>query len=190
MTIVRSALNKPCPSQSVLDSGLIGSIENRGYYLETEILCCPAKVAFQELPNIHARGDTQRAENDIHRPTISQVRHVFNRKYPGNDPLIAMTTGQLITHRDLPLLGHRYPYHFTNARIQFIAGQFLQRASTAFALLIIKLHTIAKLFLAPLAPIPEPIKALDIYHLTRLPMRHSQRGVLDVPCLFTKDSPK
>ena len=60
----------------------------------------------QNLPDIHTGRYAQRVQNDIQRTAIRQERHILNRKYTGNNTLVAMTAGHLITNRDLSLLGN------------------------------------------------------------------------------------
>ena len=39
----------------------------------------PAEVGLQNLPDVHARGHTQRIQNQVNRRSVFEIRHVFLR---------------------------------------------------------------------------------------------------------------
>ena len=74
----------------------------------------------QDLTDVHTRRHTQRIQYDIQRTAIWQERHIFNRKDTGNHTLVTMTTGHLITHRDLSLLCNVNSYGLIYTRCQLV----------------------------------------------------------------------
>ena len=58
----------------------------------------------QDLSDIHTGRYTQRIQHDIQRTTVRQEWHIFYRQNTGNNTLVTVTTGHLITDRDLSLL--------------------------------------------------------------------------------------
>ena len=56
------------------------------------------------LSDVHSGRYTQRIQHDIKRTSVWKEWHILNRKYTGNDTLVTMTSGHLITDRDLSLL--------------------------------------------------------------------------------------
>ena len=62
------------------------------------------EVEFKNLPQVHARRDAERREDDVHGIAVFIVWHVFFRQDLGNNAFITMTPGHLIAYRYL-LLG-------------------------------------------------------------------------------------
>ena len=58
----------------------------------------------KHLSDVHTGRHTKRVQNDIQRTSVRQIRHIFYRKHTGNDTLVTMTSGHLVTDRDLSLL--------------------------------------------------------------------------------------
>ena len=74
----------------------------------------------QDLTDVHTRRHTQRIQYDIQRTAIWQERHIFNRKDTGNHTLVTMTTGHLVTYRDLSLLCNVNSYGLIYTRCQLV----------------------------------------------------------------------
>ena len=68
-----------------------------------------AQVGFQHLAHVHAGGDPERVQDDVHGGAVGQVGHVLHREDLGDYPLVAVAAGQLVADGDLPLLGHVHP---------------------------------------------------------------------------------
>ena len=51
----------------------------------------------KDLTDIHSGRHTQWIQNDIKRTAIRKIWHILYRKYTGNDTLVTMTSGHLIT---------------------------------------------------------------------------------------------
>jgi hypothetical protein len=60
-------------------------------------------VSFEHLPYVHARRHTQRIQNDIHRRSVRQKRHVFLRHDLRHHTLVSVASCHLVTDRQLPL---------------------------------------------------------------------------------------
>jgi hypothetical protein len=64
------------------------------------------EVGLQHLPDVHARGHAQRIEHDVHRLAVGQEGHVLIGHHAGDDALVAVAAGHLVTHAELLLAGH------------------------------------------------------------------------------------
>ncbi len=80
----------------------------------------PAKMGFQNLPNVHARRHTKRVQHDIYRLAILQIWHVFLRNNTRDDTLVAVTAGHLVARLNLALHSDKDLDHFHDAWRQFI----------------------------------------------------------------------
>ena len=66
-------------------------------------------MRFQNLPEIHAGNDAERIQNDVHRRTIREIRHVLHGADLRDDALIAVAARKLVARlhfaqfRDLDL---------------------------------------------------------------------------------------
>ena len=69
----------------------------------------PAQVCLQNLPDVHAAGNTERVEHDVDRRSVAR-RHVFDRQDLGDHTLVAMTAGEFVAFGDLPLLRDIHPH--------------------------------------------------------------------------------
>src|SRR5258706_8530643 len=58
----------------------------------------PAKVRFQNLPDVHTRRNAQRVQNDLDRSAIRKVRHIFLRNDARNHALVAVPAGHLVAN--------------------------------------------------------------------------------------------
>jgi len=81
----------------------------------------PAEVGLQNLADVHPGRDAERVEHDVHGRAVLQERHVLDRQDFGDDALVAVASGQLVTVGDLPLLGHVDPDQLVDPRRQFVA---------------------------------------------------------------------
>ena len=70
----------------------------------------------QDLSDIHSGRHTQRIQHDIKRTSVRKEWHIFNRKYTGNNTLVTMTSGHLITNGNLSLLSNVNTYGLVNTR--------------------------------------------------------------------------
>ena len=61
---------------------------------------------FQHLSDVHSGRYAQRIQNDIQRTAVRQERHIFNRKYTGNNTLVTVTTSHFVTNRNLTFLSN------------------------------------------------------------------------------------
>ena len=80
------------------------TVEDRGAELDTELLSGPTEDSLEDLTDIHTGRHTHRVEDDIYRRTIREERHVLYADDLGNDTLVTVTTGHLITYADLTTL--------------------------------------------------------------------------------------
>src|ERR1051325_3249112 len=84
---------------------LFDAVEDRSGISEAEQFGRPAQVRFQHLADVHTRRHAQRVEDDVHRRSIGEERHVFFGDDFGDDAFIAVTACHLVTHRELALRG-------------------------------------------------------------------------------------
>ena len=54
-------------------------------------------MRFQNLADVHTGRHTQRIQNDLHRRSVREMRHVFFLHDLGDDALVAVTAGHLVT---------------------------------------------------------------------------------------------
>ena len=71
-------------------------------------------MQFVDLAEVHSRGHTQRVEDDIDRGSIRHERHIFHRENLGDNTLISVTAGHLVTHGDLAALSHVHAHGFVD----------------------------------------------------------------------------
>ena len=58
----------------------------------------------KHLSDVHTGRHAQRVQHNVQRTSVWQERHIFHRKHAGNDTLVSVTSGHLVTHGDLSLL--------------------------------------------------------------------------------------
>src|SRR5699024_7954240 len=63
----------------------------------------------------------QRVQHDIQRTSVRKERHILNRKHAGNDTLVTVTSGHLISDGDLSLLCNVNSYRLVHTRRQLVA---------------------------------------------------------------------
>ena len=75
----------------------------------------------QDLSDIHSGRHTQRVQHDIKRTSVRKEWHIFYRKYTGNNTLVTVTSGHLITNGNLSLLCDIDTYGLVYTRGHLIA---------------------------------------------------------------------
>ncbi len=63
------------------------------------------EVGFQDLPDVHARGNAQGIQDDLHGRPVGEIRHVLLGQDAGDDALVAVTSRHLVPDRQLALHG-------------------------------------------------------------------------------------
>ena len=120
------------------------SIKDRSSKLNAQLLSCTSQYGFKDLTNVHTRRHTQRIQHNVNRSSVSQERHVFLTHYAGNDTLVTVTSGHLVTDTDLTLLGNVNFSHLNDTGRQFVAngnGKFLTfQFSIQFFILLDEVH--------------------------------------------------
>ncbi len=61
----------------------------------------PAKVALEQLADVHTRRNAQRVEDNVDRGTVSHVGHVLDRQNVTDNTLVAVAAGDLVALLDL-----------------------------------------------------------------------------------------
>ena len=89
---------KPGFLKVFLDPNLIDTVKNRCGNLDPKFLRRPAKVALEHLPDIHSGRHTQRVEDEIHRRSIREIRHIFLGDNLGDNALVAVAARHLVAH--------------------------------------------------------------------------------------------
>ena len=119
-----SFLYNPGSTKGILDSIIVGTVENRCQRPETQYLGSPAEMCFQYLPDVHSRRDPDGVQDNVYGGAVRQERHVLFRCDERDNPLISVSTGQLITHRNAAFL--RYPdlYPLVDAGGKVVAAVF------------------------------------------------------------------
>src|SRR5690606_26683063 len=64
-----------------------------------------AQVSLENLTDVHARGYAERVQHDVYRVAGFVVGHVFLGHYDGDNTLVTVTTGHLVTRLDATLDG-------------------------------------------------------------------------------------
>jgi hypothetical protein len=82
---------------------------------------CPTQVQLEDLPDVHAAGDTERVEHDVDRRAVLKEGHVLDREDLGDDALVAVAAGELVAVGDLALVGDVDPHELVDARGQLVA---------------------------------------------------------------------
>ncbi len=88
--------------------------------MPAQLLCSQTKMDFQHLTDVHTGRNAQRIQNDIQRCAIGQERHILLAQNAGNNALVTMTTGHLIAHGNLTLLGDVHTHHHVHAGRQLV----------------------------------------------------------------------
>ena len=88
--------------------------------LSAQIADSHTQMSLQNLTNVHTRRHAQWVQYNIHWSTVWQERHILFTHNAGNYTLVTMTTGHLITNRNLTLLGNVDTNHLIYTRVQLI----------------------------------------------------------------------
>ena len=79
-------------------------------------------MGFQNLTDVHTARNAQRIQDDVHRSSVGQERHIFFWQDLGNNPFVPVATGHLIADRNLTFRCHIDLDHLKNAGRKFIAS--------------------------------------------------------------------
>ncbi len=79
-------------------------------------------MGFEHLTDVHARRHAERVEHDLHRGSIGQDGHVLFRHDLGDDALVTMASGHLVTNGKLALAGDEDLDLLDDAGIDIVAG--------------------------------------------------------------------
>ena len=107
--------------QGILNIIFICTVKYRCCNIESQCFCSKTQVDFQHLSDIHTRRHTQRVQYDIQRTAVWQEWHIFYRKHTGNNTLVTVTSGHLITNGNLSLLCNINANRLIYSRRQFIS---------------------------------------------------------------------
>ena len=88
-----------------LDLALRGPVENGRVDPDAELLRGPAGVDFEDLADVHPGGNAEGIEDDIDGRAVGQPGHVLFRHDPGDDALVSVAAGNLVSDRELALHG-------------------------------------------------------------------------------------
>ena len=80
-------------------------VEDRGGELDTELGAGPSEKRLEDLAEIHPAWHTKRVQYDVDRGPVLEVRHILYRDDLGNDTLVPVPTGHLVTDLKLALSG-------------------------------------------------------------------------------------
>src|SRR6478672_6231994 len=81
----------------------------------------PAEVDLQDLADVHTTGDTERVEHDVDGRAVLEERHVLDRQDLGDDALVAVTAGELVTVGDLALVRDVDAHELVDTRGKVVA---------------------------------------------------------------------
>ena len=109
-------IHNPGARKFSFDLFLAGAVKDRGQGAEAETLGGPTQMNFKHLTDIHPSRHTQRIQDQIHRRSVFEERHILHRDNLGNNALIAMAAGHLISGSDLAALGNRDTHHHIHTR--------------------------------------------------------------------------
>ena len=97
------------------------TVEDRGGKSHSEFLAGPAEDGFINLSQVHTGRHAQRVEHDVNRRTVREERHILLLDDLGDDTLVTVTTGHLVTHTQFALVGNIDLGHLDNAVGQLVA---------------------------------------------------------------------
>ena len=107
--------------QGIHNINLVCTIKYWCCDVESKCFGSQRKVDLQYLSDIHTWRYTQWVQHDVKRTSVRKERHIFYWKYTGNNTLVTMTSGHLITYRDLSLLCDVDTDCLVNSRWKFIS---------------------------------------------------------------------
>src|SRR5262249_40144951 len=96
-------------------------LAQQAFQAVAQLLSRPAEVRFENLPDVHARRNTERIQNDLDRRAIRQVGHVFVRNDAGDNALVSVPAGHLVADGELTLHRDVDVDQLDHARRQFVA---------------------------------------------------------------------
>src|SRR4051812_5895428 len=108
------------------------AVEDRRDRLLAEHHHRPPEVGLEDLPDVHAARHTQRVQQDFDRRAVLQERHVFLGHDAGDDALIPVAAGHLVTDRQLTLGRDVDLHHLEHARRQLVAALHMLHAAGLF----------------------------------------------------------
>ena len=82
---------------------------------------CPTQHGLIDLTDVHTRRYTKGIQYDIHGRAVLQERHILLTDNLGDNTLVTVTSGHLITHLQLALLGDDDFGHLHDACGQFVS---------------------------------------------------------------------
>ena len=88
----------------------------------------PTEVRFENLADIHSGRHTERIQNDFHRGSVGQIRHVFFRKNTSDDAFVAVAAGHFISDRQLALHGDVHFDKLDHSRRQLVTATELRNS--------------------------------------------------------------
>src|SRR5438270_7611657 len=86
-----------------------------------QLVTGPAQMGFKNLAHVHAAGNAERIEHDLHRRAIGEIGHLFLRQNARDDALVSVATGHLIAHTELAFHGDVNLHQLDDAGRQLIA---------------------------------------------------------------------
>ena len=108
-----------------------------------ELFGRPAKMRFQYLARVHTRRHAQGVQDHVDRRPVLGKRHILFRQDHGDDPLVSVSSRNLVAHRDLPLHGHVDLDRLRDARRQLVALLDL-----VYLVFVVELYQLDLVFLA------------------------------------------
>ncbi len=93
-----------CKLKGILDIHLIRAVEYRRGDIEAKCHRGKTQMDLQNLSDVHTGRYAQRVQNDIERTSVRQERHILDWKHAGYDTFVSVTSGHLVTDRNLSLL--------------------------------------------------------------------------------------
>ena len=87
------------------DTGLGNAVEDRCRNLESEGLGGDTQMGLENLADVHSARHSERVEHDVDGRTIGEEGHVLLRDDLGDDALVTVTSGHLVTDGELALAG-------------------------------------------------------------------------------------
>src|SRR6056297_846123 len=107
--------------QTLVDFRFGRPVEHRRDGLKAHLGTGPTEVSFQDLADVHSRGNAQRVEHDLNRRPVGQERHVFDRQNLGDHTLVAATSGHLVADADATFRGDVDLDHLQHAAAKLVA---------------------------------------------------------------------
>ncbi len=100
----------------------LDAVENRRGEFQAEQFRRPAQVRFQNLADVHARRHAQRIQNDFHRRSVREERHVFFLHDARDNAFVAVTSGHFVADGQFALRRDINFHRFDDAGFRAVAG--------------------------------------------------------------------